>query len=186
MNFVGFKLQAPKCELKGTQMCNLLNANGEEPKVIMAECVCLFEPSAFGGAADASRVSLSLELNEPIRATIEEIESFLLKEAQRLQLFGGADEDELKSRFQSAIKTPAGFKPYLRVKMCFAGGREVRLWGSNGRPREAPAKWQGCHLKVNLAVRGIYMNPSDWGGLLEATDCLVTEAEESQACPFQT
>jgi hypothetical protein len=97
MNFVGFELQAPKCELKGTQMCNLLNANGEEPKVIMAECVCLFEPSAFGWAADASRVSLSLVLNEPNRATTEEIEGFLLKEAQRLQLFGGADEDELKS-----------------------------------------------------------------------------------------
>ena len=157
MNFAGFQLQQAKREFKGTQICSLLSAIGEEPKAV-AESTCLFEPSAFGGVVDASRVSLSLALNESIATLVEEIESFLLKEAQRLRLFGGVGKDELKNRFQSAIKTPAGYKPYLRVKMNFAGPRAVRLWDSNGQPRDVPATWQGCHLKINLAARGIWLN----------------------------
>jgi hypothetical protein len=188
MNFAGFQLQRAKCEGSGVQIYSLLDARGQEPKV-MVESTCIFEPTAYGLAANdprtsLCRVTLSLALNESITALVEDIEGFLLQEAQHLQLFGGIGADELKSRFQGAIKTPANYEPYLWVKMNLAGGRSVQIWDSEGQPRDAPVRWKGCQLKINLAVRGIWHNNTSWGGLLEVTDCQVA-AEESPACPFQ-
>ena len=181
--FAGFELQPPR-DGKGTKTCNLTNQQGKDLTINLGAAKCLFEPSAFSGAENASRVTLSVELEDSIKLEIERLDAFLLSAVMRLRLFGDTPQDVVSARYQSACKHPQGYAPYLKLKMNLAGKEQVRVWDTEHKLREPPVLWRGVVLRVAMRVRSVYVTGSTWGAVLEATDVLVVGEQQPKPCPW--
>ncbi len=84
---------------------------------------CAFEPRAYDGASDASRVSLCLRPSQAILTQLVAAASAILNIAQQSsQAYIGKDltRDQIADRYVSPIKTNPSHPPLLQPKIKLA------------------------------------------------------------------
>ena len=169
---------------KGTRMAALYTGPHGDMTWFVNDVRPVFEPTAYGGVADAARVTLCLRADEDMKNMMEAIENFFFREVTAQNLLGDCDIVAVKARYQSAMKQNDKYGAQLRVKVNLAGPYAARFWDANKQPRGAPESWRDSSLRCVLKVRGIYMTGTTWGPIVELTDAQVTQEASAITCPF--
>ena len=168
---------------KGAKMVPL-TSGGDILKWTPGPLQILFQPKAYQDPT-ASRVSVCFKSTAEVEAYVQELESWILKEVTQnpaIYLGQAYSEDKILGMFTSAIKTSEKGYKHLRAKMNLAGKGQVKVWGEDKKPRQAPDDWTTCEVHPCLHVKGLWVMSKDFGVLIEMHDAMVSES--SQLCPF--
>ena len=164
-NFDNLSMSAPKDGKGGMRFQNLFGEDG--PLCIKAEGKIVYEPSVYNGTGLEERKNIVLTIDEDTAKKIEELERWT-----RLQ--AGVSED----KWNSCVKRADG--PRLKAKINVAGSKRCDFVGPDG-VREPPAELRGRTATVALLVRGIYMQRSAAGLMVDVVAMKYGEATREEA-----
>ena len=91
-------------------------------------------------------------------------------------------DEQIRERYQPAIKVSEKGYTTLRAKMNLSGPAKVRCWSADKTPREMPLDWSMADVSPRLAIKGLWVMAREFGLLVEMTDALIEE--RSVECPF--
>ena len=144
----------------------------------------VWKPSAFQ-QPDASRVNICFALDDAASAYFQTVDMALLKllSDDPKKYFGQPlTYEQIRERYQPAIKVSEKGYTTLKAKMNLTGPAKVRCWSSEKTPREMPLDWGMADVSPRLAIKGLWLMAREFGLLVEMTDALIEE--RSVECPF--
>ena len=90
---------------------------------------------------------------------------------------------DVKQRMVSALKVSTRGTEFLKLKLHW---EKARLWGPEGE--EIPQQrcdLQGCHCRLRVELRQVWLMSSQCGVLAEITDVMLQQQEPPKpSCPF--
>jgi hypothetical protein len=184
MDLQGITLDAPFSNGKGAKLATL---KSKDRPLLWKPALPLrvpFPPNSFD--ATTTRLGLCFVSTPALEAAAEQLDEKIVDLACR-----NSNEiwkktltrDEVKAMYNPVIKRNDKHQSgLLRTKICTTGPRTVRCWTDTGAPREIPKDWRGIEAVPMVRVGGIYIQPKEFGVILEATDLKITETQT--VCPF--
>ncbi|OLP72368.1 hypothetical protein AK812_SmicGene48212 [Symbiodinium microadriaticum] len=122
--------------------------------------------------------SFFLEVEDQLAAQLSEHSS------RDQRIFGKfLQPEDVKQRMVSALKVSTRGTQFLKLKLHW---EKVQLWGPAGEeiPRQ-PLDLQGCHCKLRVELRQVWLMTSQCGVLAEITDVMLQQQEPPKpSCPF--
>ena len=162
---------------------------GRRPADLKSEWLkVLWNPSCYGDP-EAVRVSVCLEPDEAAKSFFLEVEDQLAAQlsehsSRDQRIFGKfLQPEDVKQRMVSALKVSTRGTEFLKLKLHW---EKAQLWGPAGEeiPRQA-LDLQGCHCKLRVELRQVWLMTSQCGVLAEITDVMLQQQEPPKpSCPF--
>jgi len=144
-----------------------------------------WQPKAFNDP-EASRVAICFRSTPEVETYFSQLDEWVLKAmASTPRRYFGQDltPDQIKERYNPAIKVSQKGYAHLRAKMNIAGRNAVRCWNEADRKaRPLPDDWTMCEVQPCLEVKGLWVMNKDFGLLIEMTNALI--GDTSSLCPF--
>ena len=185
---VAMQLASIQTNAKGGKYLPLRGEGGDPPTWKSEFLKVLWNPSSYGDP-EAVRVSVCLEPDKAAREYFLELEdqvaAQLSEHSSRDQRIFGKflPPHDVKQRMVSALKVSTRGSEFLKLKLHW---EKVRLWGPEGE--EIPQQrcdLQGCHCRLRVELRQVWLMSSQCGVLAEITDVMLQEQEPPKpSCPF--
>ena len=170
-------LSTPKEVAKGLTFYDIRLNRAPIRLKLSNDITAAFEPSSWGNA-DASRMTLTLDVPDGVLAAIFELEDScrqLLEEKH----------PDVRSMWISAIKPTDTSGGRLRTKIMLDGPRAARFYDEVGQITTAPETWRGRSLQAIVHARAIYVQKTGIGIMLGVTDVRIGPPVVHQyICPF--
>ena len=173
---------------KGGKYLPLRGQGGDPPTWKSEWLKVLWNPSCYGDP-EAVRVSVCLEPDEAAKSFFLEVEDQLAAQlsehsSRDQRIFGKfLQPEDVKQRMVSALKVSTRGTEFLKLKLHW---EKAQLWGPAGEeiPRQA-LDLQGCHCKLRVELRQVWLMTSQCGVLAEITDVMLQQQEPPKpSCPF--
>ena len=140
-----------------------------------------FPPSVYNGDGNEPRKSIVYAIPEDVYAGFSELEDWCR------QCLTDANP-KVQALWCSMLKPADRWGAQLKAKINITGPRQAKFYDSSKQPCEAPSEWRGLGVNAVLQVRGIYIQKSSIGLMLETThlqyDSTQKGAECAALCPF--
>ena len=144
----------------------------------------VFRPSAFQ-QPDASRVNICFAASDAESAYLQQVDLAIIKliaDDPKKYLGAQLTYEQIRERYQSAIKVSDRGYPNLKAKMNLAGSAAVRCWNADKTARGPPQDWTMADVSPRLHIKGLWVMAREFGLLVEMTDALVED--RCMECPF--
>ena len=169
---------------KGGKYLPLRGQGGDPPTWKSEWLKVLWNPSCYGDPEavclepDEAAKSFFLEVEDQLAAQLSEHSS------RDQRIFGKfLQPEDVKQRMVSALKVSTRGTEFLKLKLNW---EKAQLWGPAGEeiPRQ-PLDLQGCHCKLRVELRQVWLMTSQCGVLAEITDVMLQQQEPPKpSCPF--
>ena len=139
-----------------------------------------FPPSVYNGDGSEARKSLVYNIPQDVYAGFSELEDFCR------QLLEDANP-KVQSLWCSMLKPADRWGAQLKAKINISGARPARFYDAAKEPCDAPSEWRGLGVNVVLLVRGVYIQKTGIGLMLETTHLQydsIQKAVGEEQCPF--
>jgi len=150
-----------------------------------------FEPSTFGDAPDATRLTVTFRVASlEHQLLFEQLDEWVVDYCARPEncerIFGCKyTREEIQAKYVSPLKRNDKYGASLRCKYHTAGAFKTRFWGQDRQPREAPQAWRSCELKARVRMGPLWFVGRDFGVSLSLYDVQVSErTPDLEECPF--
>ena len=173
---------------KGGKYLPLRGQGGDPPTWKSEWLKVLWNPSCYGDP-EAVRVSVCLEPDEAAKSFFLEVEDQLAAQlsehsSRDQRIFGKfLQPEDVKQRMVSALKVSIRGTQFLKLKLRW---EKVQLWGPGGEESpQQPLDLQGCHCRLRVELRQVWLMTSQCGVLAEITDVMLQQQEPPKpSCPF--
>ena len=184
-SWADLEIQNPVQGTRGNKSAAIQLKGGAPVLWRLPSLVPAFEPSSFGGEADAVRLTATFRVPDAHLELFEGLEEWVVGYcvAASDRLFGKTmTEDAVRAMFNSPLKRHDRYGGNLRCKLITAGQNKTRFWTTENLPRGPPEVWRQCEMKTVVKIVGLWWVGREFGVMLQLADCQV--AETSVASPF--
>ena len=168
----------PLTATKAMKISNLTH-EGAAPTVRLVEDLrsarVPFAPSCFGGA-DGDRKGCLISIPQETADALVLLEEWAL---DRLS----AQVPNIREIWVSCVRPSEKWPPCLRCKINTGGPRQVKYYNEHNEKCDAPSDWKQLSVNACLTIRGIYVQKSGAGMLIDITH-LQYEDEGEEEAPF--
>ena len=131
-----------------------------------------FEPSVFRGTGGEPRKGILFTVPQDVLDDLRAIENW-------------AKASDLGATWHSAIKEPGGFAGSIKAKINCSGPNACSIVDMDGKPIKWPESWARLPVIPIIEVRGVYIQTTGSGLILDVTHLMFGETEpEPKECQF--
>ena len=143
------------------------------PRERLGEIQTPFEPSVFRGTGDEPRKGIVFAVPPDVLADIAKIEEWARKQAP-------------SQIWHSVVKEPGSYSGSVNAKINMSGPNACSVVDPDGKPVKWPDNWSRLPVIPIVEVRGVYIQKTGSGLILDVTRLMVgeTEPESPRECEF--
>ena len=133
-------------------------------------------PSVYRGTGNESRVTMTVSVPDAIREHME-----LIEEKVRDSL--RAHNPKIDAIWHSSTKPGDKYAASLRSKIVLSGDNACRCVDADGNVVAMPSEWAGLAVIPIISIRGVHLQKTMAGLIMETTALLVGEVQQKDAGP---
>ena len=123
-------------------------------------------PNVFRGTGQEECQTITYEITQELYEQIQRLESAVLEKAR--EVVPNAD-----ALWHSAIRSVGSHPATLKTKIFMSGSRRCRFVDENDQPIDPPTEWRGRPVLPLVAVRGLYLQKTMVGLMLDTAALMV-------------
>jgi hypothetical protein len=128
-------------------------------------------PNVYRGTGTESRVTMTLNIPDSIREAMELIE-------ERIRCLLRPSVPKIDSLWHSSSKPGDRYKSTMRAKINISGDKAAKFVDKDGKPIDPPSSWHGLAVIPILTVRGVYVQKTGAGLMLDVVAVMVGEVQD--------
>ena len=140
------------------------------PRARLCEIYTPFEPSVFRGTGSEPRKGIVFIVPPDVLEGLRTIETW-------------AKKSDPGAVWHSAIKESAGYASCVKAKINQSGPHACTIVDMDGRPVKWPENWARLRVIPIIDVRGVYIQKTGSGLILDVVRLMVGECESKPAKP---
>jgi hypothetical protein len=127
-------------------------------------------PNVFRGTGQEHRVTATFNVSDSIREDMELVE-------ERLRDILRPSVPKIDSLWHGCTKPGDKFRSTLRSKINLFGNRMAKFVDREGNPVDPPTSWHGLSVLPVLTLRGVYIQKTGAGVMMEVVALMIGEAQ---------
>ena len=148
------------------------------PKSQMGSVTTPWAPNVYRGTGEEERQTITFDIPQEIYEQFQRLEGAILEKARGVV-------PNVDAFWHSALRPAGNHSAALKAKIHTSGKRMCRFVDEQGQPIEPPTEWRGLPVLPILAIRGLFIQKTMVGLMLDVAALMVGSANERPEIDFQ-
>ena len=167
-------------KVAGMQMVSIRTADGRFPTIQpslaehLGEQLVLYEPSVYNGTGQEERVNVVMTIEDAAACQLRNLEA-VVKDKLR-DAVPGVDRI-----WNSCVGTTQKGDTTIKAKIRVKGEGRVKCYDRSRNEIQPPSQWRGVSICPIIEVRGVYVQRTSCGLVLETIACILGESPNTKS-----